>query len=108
MPKKQKHNTWLLYWCNEGLECAINVSEVEAEHIGAEQANMWSVLSTPEGEDPVRVKSAGDELNRTFQHMLLRARFNPQRHYEMYSVGMPLDVTKSDIEKMFEDVHRKW
>jgi hypothetical protein len=47
--------------------------------------------------------TAADELNRLMHSILLRARANPHRHYEVYSIGMPAGVTEQDIRDMFED-----
>jgi len=35
--------------------------------------------------------------------MILRAQVNSQRHYELYAVDCDINISKQDIEKMFED-----
>ena len=37
-----------------------------------------------------------------YNHLLLRARFNSQRHYEIYSVEATDGITAEDIREMFE------
>ena len=37
-----------------------------------------------------------------YNHLLLRARFNSQRHYEIYSVEATDGITADDICEMFE------
>ena len=37
-----------------------------------------------------------------YNHLLLRARFNSQRHYEIYSVEATDGITAEDIRTMFE------
>jgi hypothetical protein len=37
-----------------------------------------------------------------YQHLLLRARYNSQRHYEIYSVEATDGITAEDIQDMFE------
>jgi hypothetical protein len=37
-----------------------------------------------------------------YNHLLLRARFNSQRHYEIYSVEATDGITADDIREMFE------
>ena len=35
-------------------------------------------------------------------HMILRARYNPQRHYEIYTVNVDYTITAMDIAEMFD------
>jgi hypothetical protein len=37
-----------------------------------------------------------------YNHLLLRARYNSQRHYEIYSVEATDGITAEDIRDMFE------
>jgi hypothetical protein len=77
---------FLIMWCNEGLECCIDVTEDQ-------QRRMWQQLKG----EPVSA-SAIPNLN----HLLLRARYNSQRHYEIYSVEATDGITAEDICEMFE------
>ena len=77
---------FLIMWCNEGLECCIDVTEDR-------QRRMWQKLK---GETVS--ESAIPNLN----HIMLRARFNSQRHYEIYSVEATDGITAEDIREMFE------
>jgi hypothetical protein len=79
---KEEHlDSYLAMWCSEGLECIINVTEIEREDI-------INVLN----DKPKR----GVPLNQ----MLLRARFNSQRFYEIYAFSS--ELTKQELEGMFE------
>lgn len=86
---KKKHtqpHTLLLVWDCMGLEYAVDVTTYEKDL-------MWSTLK---GEEPtVRIP----HLN----HLILRARYNPQRNYEIYTVQVEPDVSLKDIENMFKD-----
>jgi hypothetical protein len=73
-------------WCNEGLECCIDITEDE-------QRRMWQKLKG----EPVSESAIPD-----YQHLLLRARYNSQRHYEIYSVEATDGITAEDIREMFE------
>lgn len=73
---------FLVMWCNEGLECLINVSEKEKE-------NIVSVLK----EEPV-------PHTNPIQHMILRAKFNAQRHYEIYLFES--EIEEEEIINMFD------
>ena len=54
---------------------------------------MWSALK---GEKPT-VRIPGIDL------LILRARANPQRNYEIYTVQVEPDVSLKDIQAMFKD-----
>ena len=102
MPKKAKHSTWLLSWCSDGVEAIINVDEYQSRQLDQEKQAMWDTLSA---EDPENVKqgvTAGQEFSQLINRILMRARVNPQRHYEVYAIGMPAGTTEDDIRAMFE------
>lgn len=84
-------NAYLVYWCSEGLESVIPITQYE--HWDAE--NTFRILNN---EETVRNPMTG-----VLQSMLLRARVNSQRHYELYAVDCDTSITKEDLEQMFED-----
>ncbi len=77
---------FLIMWCNKGLECCIDITEDE-------QRRMWQTL---QGE-PVSERKIPN-----YNYLLLRARYNSQRHYEIYSVKATDGITAEDIREMFE------
>ena len=77
---------FLIMWCNEGLECCIDVTEDQ-------QRRMWQKLKG----EPVSETAIPN-----YNHLLLRARYNSQRHYETYSVEATDGITAEDIREMFE------
>jgi len=84
-------NAYLVYWCDEGLESVVPISQYEP--IDAE--NTFRILND---EEPVR-----NPLNSIIQMMMLRGRINGQRHYELYAIDCEASITKEDLEQMFED-----
>jgi hypothetical protein len=80
------NHQFLIMWCNEGLECCIDIT-------ADEQKLMWQKLKG----EPV----SGSAIP-NYQHLLLRARYNSQRHYEIYSVEATDGITAEDIIEMFE------
>ena len=80
------NHQFLIMWCNEGLECCIDITEDE-------QRRMWQQLK---GE--LVSEKAIPNLN----HIMLRARVNSHRHYEIYSVEATDGITAEDIRDMFE------
>jgi hypothetical protein len=83
-------NAFLVYWCEEGLESVIPITEYEQW----DRDNTFRVLNNQE---PVR-----NPMNSLIQNMMLRARVNEQRHYELYAIDCDNNISKQDIERMFE------
>lgn len=79
-------------WDMTGLECLINVTKIEKEHEDWEKANVFRILQ----EDTTSTKPALAPL----PQMIMRARYNSQRHYEIYAFVS--DIPEADIEEMFE------
>ena len=77
---------FLIMWDQLGLECCIDVTEDQ-------QRRMWQKLKG----EPVSESAIPN-----YQHLLLRARYNSQRHYEIYSVEATDGITAEDICEMFE------
>jgi len=76
----------LIMWCNEGHACSIDIT-------ADEQRRMWQQLKG----EPVSEKAIPN-LN----HIMLRARVNSQRHYEIYICEATDGITAEDIREMFE------
>lgn len=84
-------NAYLIYWCEEGLESVVPITEYEQW----DSENTFRILNN---QDTVR-----NPLNGIIQHMILRAQVNANRHYELYAVDCEASISKQDIEQMFED-----
>ena len=78
-------NTFVVVWDNTGLEYVGNITEDE-------QRRVWGTL---------KGKPVGTALP-NLNHMILRARYNPQRHYEIYQVQATDGITADDIRDMFD------
>lgn len=83
-------NAYLVYWCSEGLESVIPISQYERIDI----ENTFKILGNQEVER--------NPLNTIIQSMMMRARYNPQRHYELYAIEADAGITAQDIENMFK------
>jgi len=77
---------FLLSWDHLGLEACINVTAIEKEEA-------WNILK-------------GDQTKNRLQHtismMMMRARINSQRHYEIYLITVNDGISEEDLRKMFE------
>ena len=80
------NHQFIIMWDCNGLEVCCDVT-------AAQQKTVWEKLK---GELPSEsgVPSLG--------HLLLRARYNPQRNYEIYTVEAVEGITADDIREMFE------
>lgn len=79
------NHQFIVVWDNTGLEYIGNITLDE-------QQRTWAALK-------------GEELKYTIpnlNHLMLRARYNMQRHYEIYIVTATDGITTSDIQQMFE------
>jgi hypothetical protein len=77
---------FLIMWDQLGLEYVGDITEDE-------QRRMWQTLRG----EPVSASKI-PSLN----YLMLRARFNSQRHYEIYTCEAVDGITAEDIREMFE------
>ena len=90
-PVEDVDNVFLVMWCNEGLECII---PVDMSKIG-DGADMLAILEDRKNEYELK-------MSKTLNMMKLRARFNSQRHYEIYALRTAGDISKKNLESLFE------
>lgn len=79
------HHQFVVMWDNQGLEFVGDWTEYS-------QDKMWSEL-----QDKKPTKTFVNLM-----HLQLRARYNSQRHYEIYIVNAEEGITADDIRAMFE------
>lgn len=78
--------TFVVVWCSDGLECVEEIT-------GQDKRAMWAVLKDEEPK----------VLTDLLKYSILRARFNPQRNYEIYTVTAVDGIRKKDIVEMFNN-----
>lgn len=83
MNSQKTVDQFIVMWDMYGLESIVNVSEGER----------WAVVSALKGEKI--------QWSNPIQYMILRARFNSQRHYEIYVFESEID--KDELIKLFKD-----
>jgi len=83
-------NAYLVYWCEEGLESVVPITEYEQWYV----ENTFRILNNKE---PAR-----NPVNQIIQNMLFRAKVNQQRHYELYAVDCEAWITKEALELLFK------
>lgn len=80
-------------WDNTGLETIIDVSKHEKEVEAFEKQKAWHILKG----ELHNVKPPSIPL----QMMIIRAKANNQRHYEIY--GFTSNMSEKSVREMFED-----
>ena len=81
---------YLAYWCNEGLESITDVTKYSKW----KQQQLVDILAGKE-EEP-------NPINQIINIMIIRARINTHRRYELYIFNSELE--KEDIEAAFEEM----
>lgn len=89
---KKKLTRFVAMWDMNGLESLLNVTQIEKEHKQWEKENIFRLLK----EENTAVKPAHVPL----EMMIMRAKFNSQRHYEIYAFDS--ELSEQDISKTFE------
>lgn len=96
----EKTRLFVLSWDQLGIEGVVDVTEMEEKRLNAEKQKVWDILQDkPENSHQGRENDIGSIV----RMMSLRARFNPQRSYEIYSVNTDYSVTAEDMRTMFEN-----
>jgi cytidylate kinase len=86
-------HTYLLSWDCTGLEAVVNISNIEKEQ-------MWAALSEKE---PNPNKGRPNTVNSIVNMIMMRARVNSQRHYEIYCIDTDDSITTEDFRTMFDE-----
>jgi hypothetical protein len=72
-------------WCSEGLECLFNITEWEKKRV-------WSTI-----------KDEKQPQAPNLQMLIIRARMNTQRRYEIYVFNADESLSEYDIGKAFKE-----
>lgn len=79
-------NIYIVTWDMTGLECVIDANELQSE----------DVMRALRGQK-------GSKLGEALFYLTMRARANSQRRYEIYSIHTNSEISKEDLERMFEE-----
>lgn len=69
-----------------GLETCVNITTME-------KALVW---------DKLKDQPTSNRIHQLISSVMLRARYNRQRHYEVYTMQVEDGLTETDIREMFE------
>jgi hypothetical protein len=86
-------NTFVLSWDQEGLEAVVPVSEIERERT-------WQALKQ-DFDDP-KIDNRLESVTAIVGRLMMRAKFNSHRHYEIYAIDVEDGITSDDVRDMFD------
>lgn len=81
-------NTFILVWDMYGLESCVNATQLDREKV-------WNTLADKD------IRS--DKIGHIMNAFTMRARYNPQRHYEIYAIDVSVEITEDDLVGSFTD-----
>lgn len=84
-------NRYLFVWDCLGLEACINLTDLE-------QNQLINILKKDDNTHII-----DNPTNMTLNNILLRARFNPQRFYEIYTCDVDENIDRNDLMTMFKN-----
>lgn len=82
-------------WDMYGLECIIDVSKIMDEQRRWEKEKIWNILK----EKPYRTVEPSIPLDL----YIMRAKANPQRHYEIYSITTDESIDYDTMVTLFKE-----
>ena len=95
----KKQNLFIVSWDNTGLEACVDITEDRDRSETFEQDKLFDIIRNP---DTVPRNEHLRRVNQMVSAMMLRARYNPQRHYEIYTVTTDRGITAQDLRDLFE------
>lgn len=89
-----KENFYIVSWSIEGIECCKDITSLRPDE--------WAKKTLFETIKQGEASGGKNPLSDIVNAILLRARFNPWRHYEVYVFTAAPSITLADIEEMYE------
>lgn len=84
-------NAFIFSWDNQGIESIVPISQYEHW----DKQNLIRMLSEQ--------RTERNPLDTIMQNLLLRARYNPQRHYEIYAVDCDASLDEEFWREQWEE-----
>lgn len=79
-------NTFILVWDMHGLESCVNATQIDREKV-------WNTLADKD--------SLSDKIGHIMNMFTMRARYNPQRHCEIYAIDVDVSISEEDLKESF-------
>jgi hypothetical protein len=91
--------TYLVYWCSEGLESIIDITEDLARANDFEREKIFEMIKDP---DTLPKNQARKNITNLIEYMSMRGRANAHRDYELYCLHTVEEITKECLEGFFD------
>lgn len=83
-------NAYIFAWDQTGIDSIVPITQYEEW----DKKNTWNVLT----DQPVE----RNPINSIIQSLLLRARYNSQRHYEIYSIDCAFGIDEKEWREIWQ------
>ena len=93
-------NTFILSWDCEGLEACVDITDDLMRCDDFERESIFERIKNPNVEPH---NEALNKITKMIHMMQLRARYNPQRNYEIYKINTTPSIDKDSMIRMFEE-----
>ena len=94
-----KQNTFILSWDCNALECCRDITALIKQSNAFERESLFERIKNPDQEP---TNQPLNEISKFLHYLQMRARFNPQRNYEIYMVHTVEGVDEQDLKELFE------
>ena len=93
-------NTFLVYWCDEGLESITDITDDMARANLREREMIFDLIKDP---DATPKNQARQNITSLIHAMSLRGQFNTHRSYELYCLHTVKEITKEQLASYFDN-----
>jgi hypothetical protein len=93
-------NTFLVYWCDEGLEGIVDITADLAKANKFQREMIFDIIKDP---DCPKISQEQKRISQMINSMTMRAYANTQRNYELYCLHTTSDITKEQLESYFDN-----
>lgn len=90
---------FIVSWDSTGLEACVDITDKLSRSENFEKEKIFDLLKNPNVKP---VNETQRDLNNLIHGMMLRAKFNPQRNYEIYILTATEGIEREDIVGWFE------
>ena len=95
--------TFILSWDSYGLECCREIGEKIEQARQRDQEVLLELIKDPD-QNPANAPMR--EVNQLVNMLMLRARVNPHRSYEIYTINTDPSITEESLSENFRDSPR--
>ena len=92
--------TFILSWDSYGLECCREIGEKMEQARQRDQEVLLELIKDPD-QNPANTPMR--EINQLINILMLRARTNSQRSYEIYTINTDPEITEQSLTQSFQE-----